>query len=416
VANHLSIAAVTATLKDVLQGPAEDSVTGALVTALNPDEDGMPDRGVNIFLYQVEHNSSLRNEDLMTRSSNGGLLQKPKVALDLHYLFSFYGSGVTYEPQRLLGVTTRELHAKPFLERDRIRDTVADITELVESNLADELELVKFSPLPLNLEELSKLWSIFFQKTYNLSVAYSASVVIIETDDEVQSGKPVRERNIYTIPLQPPHIDSVAADAGPDVAITAGSDISITGRHLKGEQTVVKINGEELIPGQVLANKVVVTLPGDLLAGVNVVQIVHYLNMGTPALPHRGFESNAKAFMLQPRIVQGPGDIYQITVDNVTGSGPDPRDADISVNVEPLVIPRQKVFLELLQNSVVVFRFAAEERETDTSTLDTHVVGVDAGSYIVRLRIDDAESPVEIDTNPMSPTYLQAIEPAIVIP
>jgi hypothetical protein len=48
--------------------------------------------------------------------------------------------------------------------------------------------------LPLNLEELSKLWSVFFQTPHALSMVYSASVVLIETDAAVSPVPPVLQR------------------------------------------------------------------------------------------------------------------------------------------------------------------------------------------------------------------------------
>ncbi len=53
---------------------------------------------------------------------------------------------------------------------------------------------------PLNLEELSKLWSVFFQTAYKLSMAYIANLVLIEADAETpRPTLPVRSRNIYAI-------------------------------------------------------------------------------------------------------------------------------------------------------------------------------------------------------------------------
>ena len=46
---------------------------------------------------------------------------------------------------------------------------------LKTSNLEDEVEQVKFIPSQMSLEELSKIWSIFFQQSYALSMAYQAS-------------------------------------------------------------------------------------------------------------------------------------------------------------------------------------------------------------------------------------------------
>ena len=42
----------------------------------------------------------------------------------------------------------------------------------------------------MNLEELSKLWSVFFQTPYALSIAYQASVVLIEPDLEPIDAAP----------------------------------------------------------------------------------------------------------------------------------------------------------------------------------------------------------------------------------
>ncbi|MBN9511563.1 MAG: DUF4255 domain-containing protein, partial [Alphaproteobacteria bacterium] len=93
MSNALAIATVTETLLQLLQQRLDVSqVPGALVTALPPDSaSGLPNPGVNIFLYQVSPNLALRNADLPTRAADGTLLRRPRTALDLHYLLTFYG-------------------------------------------------------------------------------------------------------------------------------------------------------------------------------------------------------------------------------------------------------------------------------------------------------------------------------------
>ena len=202
MSNYLAIATVTAALSRTLQATIGADVPGALVTTVRPDgpSSGVPDTGVNIFLYQVTPNAHWRNNDLPTRRPDGTLVQRPQVAIDLHYLLSFYGNEADLEPQRLLGSTIRTLHAKPVLTRQDIQNTVNAIGFLNDSDLAEEVELVKFMPLSLNLEELSKLWSVFFQTTYVLSVAYQASVVLISTDQRPIVAQPVREPVIRVQP------------------------------------------------------------------------------------------------------------------------------------------------------------------------------------------------------------------------
>ncbi len=74
----------------------------------------------------------------------------------------------------MLGSVARTLHARPYLTREAIRDAILDpefaylagTTDTPASDLADEIELVKFTPIPFSLEELSKLWSVLLQTTY----------------------------------------------------------------------------------------------------------------------------------------------------------------------------------------------------------------------------------------------------------
>src|SRR5713101_7892498 len=130
MSNFLAIATVTATLKHNLETIYDvgQDVSGAIVTTLRPDSSttsGLPNPGVNIFLYQVVPNAAWRNTDLPTRSSNGDLLQRPRAALDLHYLFTFYGNEGQLEPQRLLGSVVRTIHSRPVLTRKQIQDTIS---------------------------------------------------------------------------------------------------------------------------------------------------------------------------------------------------------------------------------------------------------------------------------------------------
>ena len=97
-------------------------------------------------------------------------MQRPQVALDLHYLLTFYGEEAQLEPQRLFGSVVRTLHARPVLTRQQIQQTLAVEpfnTLLAGSNLATGAELVKFSPIPLSLEEsLQAVVGVFPDRLY----------------------------------------------------------------------------------------------------------------------------------------------------------------------------------------------------------------------------------------------------------
>ena len=50
------------------------------------------------------------------------------------------------------------------------------------------------TPLPLNVEDLSKIWLMFSQIPYSLSVAYEARVLLIEAEEAAQPAPPVLSR------------------------------------------------------------------------------------------------------------------------------------------------------------------------------------------------------------------------------
>ncbi|HAJ38467.1 MAG TPA: hypothetical protein DCL15_22590 [Chloroflexi bacterium] len=211
MSNHLAIATVTASLVRYLQGAVGADVGNAVVTAVRPDgpNSGVPEVGLNIFLYQVTPNAAWRNQDLPTRRPDGSLHQRPQIALDLHYLLTFYGDETQLEPQRILGSAVRALHTRPILSRQEIRSAIAANAFLAGADLADEIETVKLTPQSLTLEELSKLWSVLFQTPYTLSMAYDASVVLIAADSQPSMVQPVVTPAIHVFPSVTPPAPAV---------------------------------------------------------------------------------------------------------------------------------------------------------------------------------------------------------------
>ena len=423
MSNFLAIATVTATLQQILQEAVDmnvpGAVSGAQVTMVRPDKSGpnsgIPTRGVNIFLYQVTANGALSNADLPTRTANGQLLQRPRVALDLHYLLTFYGTESELEPQRLAGIVTRTLHSRPFLTRQKIQATIANSTFpfLVTSNLADEVELVKFTMVPLSLEELSKLWSVFFQIQYTLAIAYQCSVVLIEDEVSTQAALPVRARNLYVLPFRQLVIEQVLSQAGADQPIFADSVLLLMGRQLKADVTLARVAGLDVTPQSVSDTQVTVSLAAlaasALRAGVQGAQVIQPLLLGTPPVSHQGFESNVAAFTLRPSIQKNSiTTAYEIAVSNIQTNSDGTRAADVAVKFSPEVGKTQRVLLLLNEfnpptNRLAhAYSFEAPSRNqpaTPESTADLTfaIVGVLPGDYLVRVQVDGAQSVLDIN-------------------
>jgi hypothetical protein len=362
---------------------------------------------------------------LPTRRPSGQLVQRPQAALDLHYLLNFYGNELQLEPQRLLGSAVRALNARPVLTRQMIQDTLTDpaFSFLATSDLHDAIELVKFTPLPLSLEELSKLWSVFFQTAYTLSVAYQGTVVLIESEDTPQAALPVRERDLYVMPFGQPVIEGVESEAGADRPILADSTLVISGKRLRGEVTKLRVGGLDLTPDpqDVSDTRIVLRLstqpssPPDpalsLRAGAQGIQVVHLLLMGSPPVPHRGVESNVAAFVLSPTIKKDPlTGKHEIAISNRHTSPNGTRSANVAVKLKPNVGRGQRVVLFLnefdppSEGPSRAYSFEAKSADQPTPPPESaeeitfSVSGMRAGTYLVRVQVDGAESPLETDS------------------
>jgi hypothetical protein len=241
--NYLSVATVTAALREHLQKAITDAIPGAAVTTRRPEaanSGGESKPGVNIFLYMVSPNPAWRNTTLEMQSppakKDGSPVfaerfkKKPLLPLNLSYLFSFHGDEQKLEPQRLLGQVMTTLHAHPRLSPDDINDAMRNNEQLKGSVLAEQVRYVEYvtlTPCSLNLEELSKIWSVFFQVPYALSVAYLASTVLIGPDHPPislvsdQPEKPEQPREFFTVqdisPVQEVHLNPAGEWPSPDV-------------------------------------------------------------------------------------------------------------------------------------------------------------------------------------------------------
>jgi hypothetical protein len=417
MSNHLAVATVTATLQHVLQAVLDKDFSGAKATVVRPDTPGhgIPNVGVNIFLYEVAPNSALRNADLPTRNGNGQVaVQRPTAALDLHYLLSFYGNDSKLEPQRVLGSVVRYLHSQPPLTRQMIQDTITHpphSSYLASSNLADAVEFVRFTPLSLSLEELSKLWSIFFQTPYALSIAYRASVVLIEEELTLVTPLPVRVRQVFAVPFQQPFIENL----DPQI-IASGATLTVRGHNLRGDATGLKFGDTPATPATLTPEEITVTVPATLQPGVRTVQVIQDFDFktGIPANePHRGFESNAVPFVLSPTITIVNATSTTVTVKFVPNVGKTQR-VQLVLNElnPPTTRPEHDYTFDAPEDNGIT-----NSAQDDTDTIAFAIEAVVAGDYLVRVRVDGAESLPDVDNNKNSPTFGQYLgTPKITVP
>lgn len=201
MSNALAVATVTQALALLIEsnlGPEMD--IAVKVETRKPPSEPPGEPTITVFLYQVTPNAAMRNNDLPTRAADGTLRDRAAAPLDLHYVISAYGEETELVGQRLLGCVIRTLHEIPVLPRELI-ELAAERPHLAGSDLADSLQKVRFTPTVMDVDETSKLWGMLHQTPYTLSVAYQASLVVIEGREKPVPAKPVQQRTVRVVPL-----------------------------------------------------------------------------------------------------------------------------------------------------------------------------------------------------------------------
>ncbi|MBD2080936.1 DUF4255 domain-containing protein [Leptolyngbya sp. FACHB-17] len=420
MSNELAVAAVTATLRQLLiQGlqrlPDDRPLPNDRVTANPPDivfGGGNPatDR-VNLFLYQILPNAAWRNRDISTQLRSGETGQQP-LALTLHYLMSTSGAGDDdIDGHRWLGRAMSILHDNAVLDREAIR------TALPRNDLHEQVERVRITPLSLSVEDLTKLWTTF-TTPYRLSVAYEVSVILIESARPARTPLPVLDRRLTAQPnllspfptltdIETPNPQGVAR-AG-DGSVNSGDLILLKGYHLDpepGETPEIRLQHPRrktpLQPpnlGEFSSNQLTFRLPDNpdpavlapqpledpnqWLVGVySVTVVISRVRQFPDGSSNRETRlTNEIALAIAPRII---------------ALNYNPLTRRLTVTCTPRILPEQRTLLLIGDTQV-----GRDELTVPNNTLEfTLPATVLAGDYFVRLRVDGIDSLLVRGTPP----------------
>jgi hypothetical protein len=303
------------------------------------------------------------------------------------------------------------LHETPFLYRQQIANVFSPPpplspldTALATANLDAQVEMIKVVPELLSTEDLSKLWTAFGSK-FRPSAAFEATVVLIQSTAPVQAPLPVLSRNLPVLPFAQPSITAVTP-----MYLPWASELSLTlaGENLTGQGVVVIFDNNPTAPQTPRAagsagNAVTATVP-PLPAGLNTVRVVQQVTVGAPP-PKKVAESNMSLFYLQPVIRQqaAPPHDDLITVGPVDNSKTPPT-TPVTVQLDPALQATQQVQLLLNELAPPVgvtplsLTFDADPSQISTNSVTFTTFGARAGAYLVRVRVDGAESALQTDT------------------
>ena len=423
MSNQLAIAAVTRTLRNLLNGvitsyeglPDDSRPTGEIrVTTLPLDRvrDGNGNNAgnqVNLFLYHAEPNPAWRNMDI-PRQVRPGENGHPPLALNLYYIVTAYGQEDSeLIAHVLLGTAMSILHDHAVLSRAEIRDALA------LSELDSQVDQVKITPQPVSLDEVSKLWT-GFQSEYRLSAAYQVSVVLIESTRATRTPLPVLrrgsdDRGPQAVASPSPYIEGVQQILDPDIedrslsrkpSAELGDTLVLAGSNLGGGGLTARFHNIRLeepierspLPGNT-ETELQVTLPGTdedsqvpslWPAGIYTISLL----VQRPNLP--AWTTNRAPFALAPTI---------LNIDPTSATV-----ADLPLSLEVTCIPQ----VRNNQRAVLLFgdrEIPLENNETppaDPAAPATLVFVVDnvlPGEYVLRLRVDGVDSiPIDFSAAP----------------
>lgn len=250
-------------LRNLLLGEMQITPTAA-VTLLGPDEAG-GNRRLNLFLFKVQENPFLKNQDWQLSASDPARIRPPALSLNLTYLATPYASN---DPQtgntpahEILGEAMRVLYEHPIVPDDYLVD-----------GLKEAAEQIKIMQVPVDFEELSQVWGTFKQ-AFRTSVLYEVSVV--QLDQAPAAGRPLPTRVTQIgvpevgAPFAPPVVESLEPAAGPP-----GTTVTLRGRQLAGWKAYVTISGRTVADGlDIGADEFPVTVPGDLVPGFHQLRV-----------------------------------------------------------------------------------------------------------------------------------------------
>jgi hypothetical protein len=389
VSTTAALAATTQMLRSVLLDATSELWpklgSTPLISAVPPDLIVIADSDqLNVFLYRMSVNPSLRNDGLPTRTVNGTRRSQPPVALDLHYLISAHCK-VDLHAELLMGPTMLALDGMSVLTRQAISayygqpnpaGISADVWTILSGALLDQQpEQVTVSFENMSIDDISKLWSVLGEK-YRPSAAYLVTVVLLQPDGPVDIAPPVTQPAVVQAhPMLTPQLASILP---PSLTWGSASPLRLTGVNLLAADTQVLFGANATAPPAATstATAIDVAVPVTARAGLQPVRVRHQAVISGSGLPTTSDQSNPLALFLAPQVT---------TVVPAAG--------EVTVSLSPDVDPGQDVRL-LLYASTARFSLSATPRATVQGQVTFTTAGVPAGPYLMQVDVDGAATPL----------------------
>ena len=184
MSDYTAIADVSYTLIDLLRNKMEGLIDPDSIVVVSPGEIEANDNvRLSLFLFQIIENVHMKNQEMQI--INPTKLKYPPLIMDLSYMLTSYTSSKiqdkterTMEEHSILGKAVQILHDNSIITDPFLR-----------GSLTDDGQELHISQNPLNLDDMTKIWSTFPDQPFRPSVCYLVSNVRIESTREKESKR-----------------------------------------------------------------------------------------------------------------------------------------------------------------------------------------------------------------------------------
>jgi hypothetical protein len=180
MSDYRAIADVGETLVELLRDNMQDLIPRrqSIVMASPGEIEANDDVRLSIFLYQVLENIHLKNQEMQIKDPT--ILEFPPIALDLYYILTAYPSGVQDITER-----TREEHSILGKAIQIINDNTLLTGSVLKGSLAMNGYDLHITLTPVNLDDMTKMWTTFPGKPFRSSICFLATPVMIDSGRQI---------------------------------------------------------------------------------------------------------------------------------------------------------------------------------------------------------------------------------------
>lgn len=396
MSNQLAIATVTETLRRLIENAIQLDDGAAVCVTRPPDKVNPATNRLNLFLYHTEIEASFRNRVDLNRQLQAGESAEPPLPLCLYYLLSAYGTEQDtgdITAHRLMGRAALSLHDHPILGATEIQ------AALPGTDLHEQIERVRVTPMSLSLEEMSRLWGSF-STNYRLSMAYKASVVLIDSTRPKRTPLPVltvRTADGRGLQVQPslippyPALTNVILPANRTGA-ALGDVIALEGHHLDGTTVTVQMTHPALSSP--------ILIPQASFTSASPTAITFALPSGgnAPSQFAAGFLT-ITVITVKAGVTRSTNALYlplSPTIQSRAPANAPAGNVNVTVTCVPQVRLTQNVSLLFGSREIAPQPFVLPANPAAASTLEFNVTGATTGEHYLRLRVDGMDSNLVI--------------------